>query len=287
MQVRLGVVGFGTMGSEIALLGALAGWEVMVYDAYPGIIEKNLKRLAKLTRVLARDKKFFAADKIVDPEGQQVVVERISTTTSIAGLNNCTFIIEAAPEELELKENLCSELAENIGDGTILATNTSSISITQIASWCGHPERVVGMHFFNPPSAMQLVEVIPGHETAPDVTSQAMDVAKAMGRRPVQVKETPGFVVNRILLAMMVEAITLYEEGVASIEDIDLAMKLGAGLPMGPFKLADLVGLDTIHHACEVIYEELGRDKFKPPFALTQRVRAGKLGRKTRGGFYE
>jgi 3-hydroxybutyryl-CoA dehydrogenase len=147
--------------------------------------------------------------------------------------------------------------------------------------------RLVGMHFFNPPSVMQLVEVIPGLNTDEATVIAALDLAKRLGKRGIRVKETPGFIVNRVLTAMMNEAITIYEEGVASLEDIDDAMRLGANFPLGPFKLCDLVGLDTYNHACETIYTELGRDKFRPPFTLKQHLRAGRLGRKTRHGFYK
>jgi 3-hydroxybutyryl-CoA dehydrogenase len=287
MSKRLGIIGFGTMGSEIALLGACAGMDVVAYDAFPEMFEKNLKRLGKVLRMLARDQKFFAAAEIAEDTKREAVLGRISTVTAIKDLAECDAIIEAAPERTELKQQIFKELSEACREHTLFATNTSSISITELAAMATHPERVVGMHFFNPPSAMQLVEVIPGLNTAEETLDAAMDLAVELGKKAIRVKETPGFVVNRVLIAMMNEAITLHEEGIASIEDIDTAMKLGAGMPLGPFKLADLVGLDTIHHACEVIYNELGRDKFRPPFKLTQHLKAGRLGRKTRHGFYK
>jgi len=287
MSKRLGVIGFGTMGSEIALLGACAGMEVIAFDAYPEMFDKGLKRLAKVLKVLARDAKFFAAPAIADDAGREKVLAAIQTTVQLGQLGDCSAVIEAVPEVVELKHELFTKLNEICSDQVLLATNTSSISITEVAAAVASPQRLVGMHFFNPPSAMKLVEVIPGLNTAEEAVQQALELAAALGKKPIRVKETPGFVVNRVLLAMMNEAITLHEEGIASIEDIDEAMKLGAGMPLGPFKLADLVGLDTIHHACSVLYKELGRDKFRPPFALTQHVRAGRLGRKTRHGFYK
>ena len=287
MSKRLGVIGFGTMGSEIALLGACAGMDVVAYDAYPEMFEKGLKRLAKVLKMLARDAKFFAAEAIAEDAGREKALAAIQTTDQLDQLGGCAAIIEAAPEIAELKRELFTKLSQICADDVLLATNTSSISITEVAAAVKGPARLVGMHFFNPPSAMKLVEVIPGLCTAEETVAQAMELAVALGKKPIRVKETPGFVVNRVLLAMMNEAITLHEEGVASIEDIDEAMKLGAGMPLGPFKLADLVGLDTIHHACSVIYRELGRDKFRPPFSLTQHVRAGRLGRKTRHGYYK
>lgn len=287
MGTALGVVGFGTMGSEIALLGACAQMPVTAYDAFPEMFEQNLKRLGKVLRMLARDAKFFAAEAIADDEGRQQVLARISTTETLADLSGCDCVIEAAPEKLELKHELLRQLEQFCAADALLASNTSSISITELAAPLSQPARLVGMHFFNPPAMMQLVEVIPGLDTSEQSVERAVALAEALGRRAIRVKETPGFVVNRVLLAMMIEAITLHEEGIATIEDIDEAMKLGAGMPMGPFKLADLVGLDTIHRACEVIHGELGRDKFRPPFSLSQHVRAGRLGRKTRRGFYE
>ena len=287
MSRRLGVIGFGTMGSEIAMLGACAGLDVVAYDAFPEMFETNLKRLGKVLRMLSRDAKFFAAEAIADDAGRGAVMARITTATELKALAECDAVIEAAPELIDLKQQIFGELSEVCSAETLFATNTSSISITELAALAANPERVVGMHFFNPPSAMQLVEVIPGLNTNDASMDAAMELAAALGKKAIRVKETPGFVVNRVLLAMMNEAITLHEEGIASIEDIDTAMKLGAGMPLGPFKLADLVGLDTIHHACEVIYKELGRDKFRPPFNLTQHVKSGRLGRKTRHGFYK
>jgi 3-hydroxybutyryl-CoA dehydrogenase len=287
MDKRLGVIGFGTMGSEIAVLGACAGWQVAAYDAYPSMFEAGLKRLAKLLKMLARDERFFAAAAISDEGGREQVLAAIQTTDDLSRLAGCDAVIEAAPENVELKRGLFTTLGEVCPEPALLASNTSSICITEVAAAAAAPERVIGMHFFNPPSAMKLVEVIPGLATTEETVERALELAESLGKRPIRVKETPGFVVNRVLLAMMNEAIALYEEGVASIEDIDEAMKLGAGMPMGPFKLADLVGLDTIHHACEVIYKDLGRDKFRPPFSLTQHVRAGRFGRKTRHGFYK
>ena len=287
MDKRLGVVGFGTMGSEIALLGACAGMDVVAYDAYPEMFDKNLKRLGKVLRMLSRDSKFFAAGEIADDAGREVVIGRISTVTEISAMAECDAVIEAAPERIELKKEIFQGLSSVCREDALFATNTSSISITELAALATHPQRVVGMHFFNPPSAMQLVEVIPGLNTDEAVLEHALELAGRLGKKAIRVKETPGFVVNRVLIAMMNEAISLHEQGIASIEDIDTAMKLGAGFPLGPFKLADLVGLDTIHHASEVMYRELGRDKFRPPFKLTQHVRAGRLGRKTRHGFYK
>lgn len=287
MSERLGVAGFGTMGSEIALLGACAGMDVVAYDPFPEVLQANLPRLSKVLKMLARDPRFFAAAAIAEDAGREAVLARISTTSNLAELAGCSAVIEAVPEDPQLKQQLFRNLSEHCTPEALLATNTSSISITELASVVTNPQRVVGMHFFNPPSAMQLVEVVPGLQTGEEAVAAGLALAKALGKKGIRVKETPGFIVNRILMAMMNEAITIHEEGVASFEDIDDAMRLGAGFPLGPFKLADLVGLDVYTHACEVVYRELGRDKFRPPFTLKQYVRAGRLGRKTRHGFYK
>jgi 3-hydroxybutyryl-CoA dehydrogenase len=287
MNIRLGVVGFGTMGSEIALLGACAGMEVAAHDSFPGALEHGMKRLAKLAKMLARDEKFFGAAQVATDEGREGVLARIHPATRMDGLAECDYVIEAAPEMLELKQAVFSELSKHCRPDALLATNTSSIGISEIAASATHPERVVGMHFFNPPTLMQLIEVVAGLNTGEAAVEAALGLAKALGKTGIRVKETPGFIVNRVLTAMMNEAITLLEEGVASMEDIDDAMRLGAGFPLGPFKLADLVGLDVYTRVCDTIYQELGREKFRPPFTLRQYVRAGRLGRKTKQGFYK
>ena len=282
----LGVIGFGTMGSEIALLGACAGLDVQVFEPSQEIVKANTVRLAKVARMIARDPKFFAADALAEGE-REGTLARIRQASSLPGLGGCSVVIEAVPESLELKAKIFGELAPHCAPTTLLATNTSSISITELAAKLPQPERFIGMHFFNPPSAMQLVEVVPGLDTAEDNVARAMELAKLLGKKAIRVKETPGFVVNRVLVAMMNEAIRLHEEGIASIQDIDEAMRLGANFPVGPFKLADLVGLDVLEHASQVIYGELGLEKFRPPHSLKSLVRAGRLGRKTRQGFYK
>ena len=287
MAKRLGVVGFGTMGSEIALLGACGGLEVTAVDSFPEALDKGLKRLPRLLKVLSRDERFFAAAEVADDDARRRVMGRITTDGELSALAEADYVIEAAPENAELKQGLLSCVEEHCRPDTLLATNTSSISITALAAALKHPERLVGMHFFNPPSSMLLVEVIPGLETAEETTAAALELAKTLGRTAIRVKETPGFVVNRVLMAMMNEAMAVLDEGVASMEDIDTALKLGAGFPLGAFKLADLVGLDVLEHATDMVYRELGHDKFRPPHILRQHVRAGRLGRKTRHGFYK
>jgi 3-hydroxybutyryl-CoA dehydrogenase len=286
MSDVLGVIGFGTMGSEIALLGACAGLAVRVFEPSAEVKAANTTRLGKVARMLGRDPKFFAAAALADTEREQTLA-RIQHVDALAGLAGCTAVIEAVPESLELKLKIFGELAAHVAPEAMLATNTSSISITEIASKLPQPERFIGIHFFNPPSAMQLTEVVPGMATSEATVERALELSKLLGKKAIRVKETPGFVVNRVLVAMMNEAIRLHEEGIASIQDIDEAMRLGANFPVGPFKLADLVGLDVLEHASQVIYSELGQDKFRPPHALKSLVRAGRLGRKTRRGFYD
>lgn len=287
MSRKLGVIGFGLMGSEIALLGAMAGYEVTAVARSVEKMQPTLVRLGKVARMLSRDEKHFAHAEISTDEGREAVMARITPATEISALADCDFVIESAPEVLELKQAIFSELSGTCREDCVLATNTSSYGITQVAAATECQERVVGMHFFNPPTAMALVEVIPGLNCSDETVSRTEQLAAEMGKTSVRVKETPGFVVNRILTAMMNEAMNLYEEGAASIEDIDTAMKLGAGFPLGPFRLADLVGLDTYELTCDSIYKETGRLHFKTPRTVKQYVKGGRLGRKNRKGFHK
>jgi 3-hydroxybutyryl-CoA dehydrogenase len=275
------------MGSEIALLGACAGCSVTVYSRSRASFDAGAQRLAKVLRVMARDPKFFAAAALADDSAREATLARLTHAADYALLADCEAVIESVAEDPALKQEIFAALGQACRAGTLLASNTSSISISQLAGATSEPSRVVGMHFFNPPTMMQLVEVIPGIETSEQTVERAVALSMQLGKRPIRVKETPGFVVNRVLVAMMNEAIRLLEEGAASLEDIDEAMKLGAGFPLGPFRLADLVGLDVFEHTCESIYRELGDDKFRPPVLLKQLVAAGRLGRKTRHGFYK
>ncbi len=275
------------MGSEIALLGACAGCEVTVFSRSAESFESGKVRLAKVLRLLSRDAKFFAAAAVADDAAREATLGRLRHTADIVTLAACETVIESVAEDLALKQEIFAALGGICAPDALLASNTSSISISQLAGATSEPSRVVGMHFFNPPTMMQLIEVIPGIETSEQTVQRATALSERLGKRPIRVKETPGFVVNRVLVAMMNEAIRLLEEGAASLEDIDEAMKLGAGFPLGPFRLADLVGLDVFEHTCESIYKELGEEKFRPPVLLKQLVAAGRLGRKTRHGFYK
>jgi 3-hydroxybutyryl-CoA dehydrogenase len=275
------------MGSEIALLAACAGCDVTVYSRSREGFDNGKTRLAKVVRLLARDPKFFAAAAVADDAAREATLARLGHSTDIAALAECDAVIESVAEDAALKQDIFARLGGVCSPQAMLASNTSSISITQLAGVTIAPERVVGIHFFNPPSLMQLTEVIPGAATSAETVQRALDFSARLGKRGIRVKETPGFVVNRVLVAMMNEAIRLLEEGVAAQEDIDEAMKLGAGFPLGPFRLCDLVGLDVFEHTCESIYKELGDPKFKAPHLLKQLVAAGRLGRKSKHGFYK
>ncbi len=276
---KIGVAGFGTMGSEIALLAAIAGFDTIAYDAYAPAFEANVPRVGKLLRVLQRN---------LDDAGREAVLARLHTTPDSSALHDCDLVIEAVIEDFAAKEELLSAVGKGCKPETILATNTSSLGITRLAATCGRPERFIGLHFFNPPSQMSLVEVVPGLLTSQEIVPTAMEFVTRIGKKPILLrKETPGFIVNRVLMAMAVEAMALVEQGIGSPQEVDEALRRGAGWPLGPFKLMDLVGLDVFLSACEGLYRELGEAKFRPPFMLKQQVEAGRLGRKSRAGFYD
>ena len=279
MELRtIGIAGFGTMGSEIGLLAAVAGYDVLVYEPAPNVFGEKMLRLPKLLRMLQKE----ATD-----EQRAAIIARIKQVENPGGFADCDLVLEAALENLEVKTILLNELSAKCKPDAILASNTSSIGITELARISGRPERFIGLHFFNPPSQMMLVEVVPGLITAKEVCDAGVEFITKLGRKPYVFKETPGFVVNRVLMAMAVEAMTLVEEGIGDPKSVDEALRLGAGWPLGPFKLMDLVGLDVFLHACEGLYSAHGHDKFRPPFILRQMVQAGRLGRKSGGGFYD
>ncbi len=279
MELRtIGIAGFGTMGSEIGLLAAAAGYDVLVYEPAQNVFGEKMQRLPKLLRMLQKE----ATD-----EQRAAIIARIKQVESPGGFADCDLVLEAALENLEVKTNLLTELNEKCKPDAILASNTSSIGITELARISGRPERFIGLHFFNPPSQMNLVEVVPGLLTATEVCDAGVEFITKLGKKPYVFKETPGFVVNRVLMAMAVEAMALVEEGIGDPKSVDEALRLGAGWPLGPFKLMDLVGLDVFLHACEGLYAAHGHDKFRPPFILRQMVQAGRLGRKSGGGFYD
>jgi 3-hydroxybutyryl-CoA dehydrogenase len=283
MEIKtIGVLGAGSMGNGIAQLAAQAGYQVVMRDIEERFVENGLKAIDKFLA------KSVEKGKMTD-EQKKNILGRIKGTARMEDLKNVDFVIEAVFEDLELKKNVFKQVDELTQSGAILTTNTSSMSVTEIAMSTKRPEKVAGMHFFNPAPIMKLVEVIRGFYTNDATTQTVMEMARKMGKEPVEVKkDTPGFIVNRLMFPHMIEAIKMYEEGVATIEDIDKAVKLGLNYPMGPFELMDLTGIDIALHVSEYLYKELNKEsKWVPPSLLKSMVRAGKLGKKTRGGWYK
>ena len=278
---RIAVVGAGIMGNGIAHVAAQSGKSVRLLDISPELLEKALATIGKnLDRQVKKE--------IIDEDGKAAVLANIETGTDLAaGVADVDLVVEAVPEKIELKESLFRTLDEAAPAHAILASNTSSISITQIAAFTDRPEKVIGMHFMNPVPMMKLVEVIRGLATDDETTAATAALAEELGKTPVEVNDFPGFVANRVLLPMINEAITALMEGVAEPEAIDTVMKLGMNHPMGPLALADLIGLDTCLSILEVLHRELGDDRYRPCPLLRKYVAAGWLGRKSGRGFYE
>lgn len=277
---KIGVLGTGTMGAGIVQVLAQHGYEVVMrarrqtsIDGGLAKVEKNLSKLVKKERMTEDEK--------------AEVMARISGSTDLSIIADADLVIEASTEDKEAKKALLKEVDELTRPDCIIASNTSSLSITEISMATSKPDKVVGMHFFNPVPAMKLVEIINGLTTSEETNKVVTDLATELGKTPVQVKEAPGFVVNRILIPMINEAIGIYNEGIASAADIDTAMKLGCNHPMGPLALGDLIGLDVCLAIMEVLYNEFGDSKYRPNILLRQMVAAGKLGMKTGEGFFK
>lgn len=279
---KIGVLGAGTMGNGIAQVAAQSGFEVVMRDIEERFVENGLKAIEKFLS------KSVEKGKMTEDQKKDVLA-RIKGTTRMEDLKDVDFVIEAVFEDLELKKNVFRQLDELTKDHVILTTNTSSMSITEIAVSTKRPEKVAGMHFFNPAPLMRLVEVIRGYHTNDETVRIVMEMARKFGKEPVEVKkDTPGFIVNRLLMPHFIEAIKMAEEGIASIEDIDKAVKLGLNYPMGPFELMDLTGIDIALHVIEYLYKELNKEsKWSAPTLLRSMVRAGRLGKKTGGGWYK
>lgn len=273
------VIGAGTMGSGIAQVFAGAGNETMICDISEELAAGGRKKIEKGLSKLVEKGKMQEDDKAA-------LLGRLSTTADLNKASDCDIIIEAAAENMAVKRELFSKLDAICANEAILATNTSSLSVTEIASSTKNPARVIGMHFFNPAPVMKLVEIVNGSETSAETAEKVMNIAKTLGKEAVKVAEAPGFVVNRLLIPMINEAVLLLSEGVASAEDIDKAMMLGANHPMGPLALSDLVGNDVSLAILETLYSETGDPKYRPALLLRKMVRAGKLGRKTGKGFF-
>ena len=274
------VIGAGTMGLDIAQTFAQAGYKVAVRDVNNEILARANERLQ------GGLKKRIARGKLAQQEAD-ALLSRISFTTELAPAKEAALIIEAIVERAEIKKSVFQELDGICPDGTIFASNTSSISITDIASATKRPDRFIGMHFFNPATVMKLVEVIRGVGTSEETFAAVERLARAIGKEPVEVQEGPGFVVNRILVPMINEAIGLYAEGIASAEGIDAAMRLGCNHPMGPLELGDLIGLDVVLAIMDTLFEETHDVKYRAHPLLRKYVRGGLLGRKAGRGFYE
>jgi 3-hydroxybutyryl-CoA dehydrogenase len=277
----IGVLGAGSMGSGIAQVAAQSGYNVVMRDIEDKFVDRAIKGIDKFLSKSVEKGKITADDK-------NTTLGRIKGTTKMEDLKDVDFVVEVVLEEMELKKKVFKELDELTRKEVILATNTSSMSITEIATATNRQDKVVGMHFFNPVPLMRLVEVIRGYNTSDDTIAAAMDLARKFKKEPIEVKkDIPCFVVNRLMMPHFIEAILLLQEGIASAEDIDKAAKLGLNYPMGPFELMDLTGIDIAYHVAEYLHKEMNKElKWVSPRLMKDMVKANRLGMKTGGGWY-
>ena len=276
---QIAVIGAGTMGNGIAQVCAVAGYKVLLVDVSDAALERGVATLSKnLERQVSKG--------TLDADKAAAAKTRIRTSTDYAQLSSAQLVIEAATESLQLKQRILQQVAANVANDCLIATNTSSLSVTQLAASIEHPERFIGVHFFNPVPMMALVEIIRGLQTSDSTYAQALVVTEKVGKTPITAGNRPGFVVNRILVPMINEAVFVRQEGLASAEDIDTGMRLGCNQPIGPLALADLIGLDTLLAIMEAFHEGFSDSKYRPAPLLKEMVAAGWLGRKTGRGFF-
>lgn len=277
---KISIIGAGTMGLDIGQMCAQSGYFVIIHDVNDDIIARAKAKLDKnLSRLVEKGK--------ITPEDKQRITGSITFTTDLNTAVDSDLVVEAIIEDISLKKELYKTLDAICKPDTIIATNTSSISITDLSSIVERKDKFIGMHFFNPVPVMKLVEVIRGMYTSDETYQAIYDFAKTIGKEPVSVKDGPGFIVNKILIPMINEAIFVLQDGIASAEDIDKAMQLGANHPMGPLATADLIGNDTVLHIMNILYQETGDTKYRPAMLLKNMVRGGLLGRKTGRGFFK
>lgn len=277
---NIGIVGAGTMGSGISQVAALTDHGIVMQDVSEEATRRGLGAINKsLQRLVDREK--------ITADAKDTAIGKIKTTTDLSDLADCDLVIEAATENMALKLSLFEQIDKVSRPETIIASNTSSLSLTKLASVSGRPDKVIGMHFFNPVPMMALVEIIRALQTSDDTFTRVDELTRELGKTPVSVKDSPGFVVNRMLVPMINEAVFILYEGLASADEIDAAMKLGAGHPMGPLALADMIGIDVCLYVMNILLEEFGDSKFRPCPLLKQMVDAGYLGKKSGKGFFD
>jgi 3-hydroxybutyryl-CoA dehydrogenase len=276
----VGIIGSGTMGCGIAQVASQIRCEVLLQNPRQASCDRAIARIRSSVE------KIVARGKLSDAQGEGIL-ERIRPVTELSELKACDIVLESAPEDFETKRAILVELDAIVRDECIIATNTSSLSVTRLAGCVSRPGHFIGMHFFNPVPAMKLVEVVSGLRTTDSTVSRVRDFAEKLGKMPIDVKDYPGFVVNRVLFPMINEAAFALQEGVADAKGIDECMKGGCNHPMGPLALADLVGLDVVHAILESLYHEYGNPRYAPCLEITKRVEAGWLGQKTGKGFYD